>query len=184
MLTAVRADRRPRMPDHGLMLAIVLVFLAACSASDVQPADTVYIDGRVYTVNASNNWAEAVAVRDGKIVAVGSTEQISAFRGPGTTVSDLQGRMLMPGIHDMHIHTTEGGMKERFECGFGASLRIPEIIEKVADCAVATSSGEWIRGGGWATVSGWRLQQLQLPRHRDAGGAGEDAAVRELAVKR
>ena len=129
------------------------VLLAVCqtACSPQQAADAVYTNGRIYTVDDSNPWAEALAIRDGTILAVGPTEEIERFIGAQTEVVDLAGKMLMPGIHDMHIHPMEGGMKGRFECAFESSLGMAEILDVVRDCARESSKGEWIIGGQWPT---------------------------------
>lgn len=67
-------------------------------------ADLVFLNGRIYTVNASAPWAEAVAIRHGSFVAVGVNDEVADFIGPHTQVVDLAGRFAMPGIYDMHTH--------------------------------------------------------------------------------
>ncbi len=135
-----------------IALITLCLTITGCDTSIETPADAMYLNGRVYTVNENNDWADAIAVRNGKIVGVGTTEELSRYRGTETDVSDLQGRMLMPGIHDMHNHPVEAGMTERFECGFEATLTVPEILEVVRDCAAKLEPGEWIRGGQWPTA--------------------------------
>ncbi len=114
-------------------------------------ADQVYTNARVYTVDEANPWAEAVAVRDGIIMAVGSNAEIGALSGEGTESIDLEGRMLMPGIHDMHNHATDAGIREKFECSFPLTT-MEEALAVVAECAANTPPGEWISGGQWADV--------------------------------
>ena len=64
----------------------------------------VYTNGRIYTVNDAQPWAEAVAVRDGKYVVVGSADDVATVTGDSTDVIDLNGAFAMPGIGDTHIH--------------------------------------------------------------------------------
>jgi predicted amidohydrolase YtcJ len=68
------------------------------------PADTAYTNGKIYTVNDKSAWAEAVAIKDGRFVKVGSNSDVGAFIGKNTTVIDLAGKFAMPGIHDLHVH--------------------------------------------------------------------------------
>ena len=77
--------------------------VAAVTAPDIG-AETVYINGRIYTVNAKQPWAEAVAIKDGKFLRVGSNNEISRAIVETTEVVDLQGAFAMPGIGDSHIH--------------------------------------------------------------------------------
>jgi len=66
-------------------------------------ADTVYTNGKIYTVNEAQPWAEAVAIKDGKFLVVGSNADVEAVTGEGTEVVDLGGRMAMPGLIDVHL---------------------------------------------------------------------------------
>ncbi len=83
----------------GSLLCCALV---ACKARP--PADLVLVKGRIYTSNPAAPWAEAVAIRQGKILLAGTNGQVEKYRGAGTQVIDLGGRMAMPGIIDTHTH--------------------------------------------------------------------------------
>jgi len=131
------------------------------TASDA--AETIYTGGRVYTVDPANSWAEAIAVREGRILAVGSAADLERrHRGSATELIDLGERMVMPGIHDMHAHLAQAGTKERFECGFPFMLTLEQILAKVAECVAAAPAGEWLRGGQWAM----ELLDTATPPHR------------------
>jgi predicted amidohydrolase YtcJ len=67
-------------------------------------ADSTYVNGKIFTVNKEQPWAEAIAIKDGKILAVGSNEDIDVFTSGATNVSDLSGKFAMPGLIDAHIH--------------------------------------------------------------------------------
>src|SRR3712207_2818827 len=92
-----------------LSIAVVGATLAAPPALAASPADTVLRNGFVYTVDARNPTAAAVAIRDGRIVFVGSNRGVRAYVGARTKVIDLQGRMAMPGLVDGHAHPLGGG---------------------------------------------------------------------------
>ena len=79
------------------------------------PADLVLTGGTVYTVDAARSWAQAVAVRGGRIAAVGSDADMRAYVGPHTEVVSLRGRMVLPGFQDAHVHAASGGL-ERNQC--------------------------------------------------------------------
>ncbi|HLM33167.1 MAG TPA: hypothetical protein VK285_03795, partial [Gaiellaceae bacterium] len=74
--------------------------------------DLVLTRGRVYTIDAARSWFEAVAVRAGRITAVGSSAEVEALRGSETHVVDLCGRMLLPGFQDAHLHPPSGGLMQ------------------------------------------------------------------------
>ena len=83
----------------------VLTLLLACSQQPAgEVADSVYTNGKIYTVNADRPWAEAMAVKDGRFLAVGSNADIEAVTGEDTAVVDLGGKFVMPGINDLHHH--------------------------------------------------------------------------------
>ena len=81
------------------------------AAPPEKPADLLFTNGAVYTVDAARSWADSVAVRGGRIVYVGPPAGAKAFQGPGTRVVDLKGRMLLPAFHDAHVHPVSGGME-------------------------------------------------------------------------
>ena len=140
-------------------------------------ADIVLRNGRIYTVDTRRSWAAAVAVRNGRIVAVGSDAEVKALIGKTTTVVDLGGRMAMPGIVDAHNHILLGGQSELFEFRFPANADIPEIAERLRSFAEKTPAGKWIVGGQWGSHLGPRLDTaksfalLDAAESRARGGA-------------
>lgn len=113
------------------------------------PADLAFVNGAVHTVDAADTQGQAVAVRRGRIVAVGSNRQIREVGGPATETIDLAGRSLLPGFQDAHIHPGGGGL-DRLRCDLSqvhSSDRYLALIRAYAD----THPDEpWILGGGWA----------------------------------
>ena len=95
------------------MLILLGTLVASCSEDQstavetkakAQSADTVYTNGKIYTLNDKQPWAEAVAIKDGEFLVVGSSADVDAVTGDGTKVVDLQGQFAMPGAHDTHVH--------------------------------------------------------------------------------
>lgn len=121
------------------------LLLLSCSQND---ADQVYINGIVYTVDEANPKAEAVAVKDGLILAVGTTEEIQAFVGKNTEVIDLQGKTMTPGFIESHAHLMGIGYN-KLEIDLMYVQTYDELIEKVAEAAAKAKPGEWITGRGW-----------------------------------
>ncbi|MDZ7343016.1 MAG: amidohydrolase [candidate division KSB1 bacterium] len=123
----------------------------ACSAQrgpSPRAADLVLRNGVVYTMNAARAWAEAVAIRDGRIVYVGAESGIGSWIGPSTTVIDVQGKMVLPGFHDSHVHPVSGGI-ELGECNLNGLGTPQEIRDAVRRYAEQHPEVPWIRGGGW-----------------------------------
>lgn len=131
------------------------VFLSLCvsscgsDADKIQPADIVFRGGLIHTNSGTQPGAEALAVRDGIIEFVGSVAASAAFIGPDTDVVELNGRMLMPGIIDAHVHPLGGAVKELYQCNFPFSATPDEISMTVQECVKRQSGAEWIVGGQW-----------------------------------
>jgi len=111
-------------------------------------ADRIYVNARIYTVDDKNSWATAMAVRDGRIVAIGDDRTIEPYRGETTEVVDLGGRMVMPGIHDSHSHPVEAAMQMRLECRFREKT-LDATVARIEACVKQAKPGAWIRGGQW-----------------------------------
>jgi predicted amidohydrolase YtcJ len=123
-----------------------------CHAGNTEdPADLLLLDGRVYTLTADQPWAEAIAVRDGKILATGSGEEINSYRGEQTRVIDLDGKMVMPGIIDAHVHPAWGGIKEVFQCNFPFTATPDDIAGIISKCVAEQTDSQWIIGGQWTS---------------------------------
>ena len=114
-----------------------------------KPADEVYVNGRFYTVDAQRSWAEAVAISDGRFVYVGDHDGVQAYIGEETKVSDVAGKMVMPGLHDMHMHGVHGALGKLFHCKFPFTSSVEEIAEAVGAFAAANPHEAWVVGGAW-----------------------------------
>ena len=136
------------------LLLIVLHSVAAAQTTVSPPADTVFRGGAVYTVDAARSWAEAVAVRDGRIVYVGTEVGLTPWMGPQTRIVDLHGKMLLPGFHDAHVHLVGGGI-ELDECNLNNMTTLDQVLDAVREFAKRHPEKKWVRGGGWPlTLSG------------------------------
>ncbi len=117
--------------------------------NDGKPADLVLSGGDVYCVDAAGRWAQAVAVRGGRILAVGTDEQVREHVGPKTETIDLRGKMVLPGFQDAHAHPTGGGM-DRLRCDLSQAHSTDGYAELIGVYADANPEAPWIIGGGWA----------------------------------
>jgi predicted amidohydrolase YtcJ len=114
---------------------------------DLSP-DLILTDGRFYTLDAENTVAQAVAIKDGRFVAVGSNAEIEALAGQITRPISLRGSTAIPGMFDSHVHMMEAGAKL-------ATIRLDECASPeemaalVAERAARTPPGTWIIGQGW-----------------------------------
>jgi predicted amidohydrolase YtcJ len=130
------------------LIALIVFFLYSCSSGPENIADQVYINGIVYTVDETNPKSEAVAVKNGLILAVGTTEEIQAFVGKETEIIDLQGKTMTPGFIESHAHLMGIGYN-KLEIDLMYVQTYDELIEKVAEAAAKAEPGEWITGRGW-----------------------------------
>ena len=111
--------------------------------------DLAFVNGAVYTVDAARTRAQAVAVEDGRIVAVGGDDAIRELVGPRTEIVDLEGRMLLPGFQDAHVHPVSGGV-DRLQCDLHDLNTRVDYLRRVETYAQEHPDREWILGGGWS----------------------------------
>jgi hypothetical protein len=146
------------------------------AAAQSAPAERAYRHGTVFTADARHANAEALAIRDGRIVYVGPDAGLAAYLGPETQVVDLHGRFLMPGLIDGHMHPLEAGA-QLLKCNLNyASLTVPEFQRRVQACIDATSKDE---PDGWLEVVNW-FQETMKP----AGVKTSRATLDRLKTRR
>jgi predicted amidohydrolase YtcJ len=114
-------------------------------------ADRVLVNGRILTVDARDSVAEAVAIKSGRILAVGSNREIEALVGPETERIDLHGLTATPGLLDAHCHFAGGAFDRLYvlDLSYPTVENIGEAVAKVKDLTAATKPGDWVRGRGW-----------------------------------
>lgn len=131
----------------GSFLAILAVMIFSCGKNQM-PADMVILGGKIYTVTDEARIAEAVAVKENKIVFVGSEELARNFIGDKTSVIDLQGKIMTPGFIEGHGHMMGIGYGE-LNLNLTSVKSYDEIIERVKQAVSRAQPGQWIVGGGW-----------------------------------
>ena len=133
-------------------LSALLVVAASASALRAAPApEHVIVPDLILTgghVKTTDGWAEALAVRRGMVLAVGTVAGIGALRGAATRVIDLHGDTVLPGLHDAHVHPIDGGISE-LRCKIAQGSTLSATQESVRACAGRTPSAEWVIGGQW-----------------------------------
>lgn len=144
---------------------LVLLLLTSCdsgtSAERTEGADLVLHQGIIYTVNADQPWAEAVAIVDGALVFVGTNANAAAWINDNTEVIDLNGRLVLPGLHDVHAHPLEAGSPVAGTCVL--SDGDPEaMIAIIQACAPHQIGTDWVLG--WGHFIGDLLEADRSPR--------------------
>jgi hypothetical protein len=115
-------------------------------------ADLALRNGAIYTVDGSRSWAETIAIDDGRIVYVGNDAGAKDYIGPQTQVVDLEGRMVVPGMQDVHIHPISGGI-EANGCDLNAANSVEEYLAIIKKYADEHPDDPWIKGGGWSMAA-------------------------------
>ena len=146
-------------PITATLLALTTSLSAAAAAPSNAPAETIYINGSVYTVDPHDSVKEALAIRDGRITYVGTTAAAKGMAGPATHVIDLHGRMLMPGLVDGHMHPLEGGI-QLLKCNLNYErLTVAQFQARIQACLDKSKARE---PDQWLEVVNW-FQQDMLP---------------------
>jgi len=135
----------------ALMCAALILGVSACQPAEegVASAELLLRGGIIYTVSADLPGAEAIVVTGKDIVFVGSDEDAEAYIGPQTEVVELEGRLVLPGLVDAHLHPLGGAIKELYQCNFPFSADPDEIKQTIARCVAERPDAEWITGGQW-----------------------------------
>ena len=132
---------------NRLVLAMVIaaVALVPVLAFAAEP-EAVYFNGKIVTLDAAGSTAGAVAVQDGKILKVGSADEIKKLAGPSTRMVDLGGKTVVPGLIDAHCHPMEAMMmKETWvDCRYPETPSVKQALINIADWAKKTPKGNWI----------------------------------------
>jgi len=133
---------------RALALAVPLLMLAPNARSNV-PADLVLVHGTILTVDAQDSVAQALAVRGGKIVAIGTDQDILRLAGARTRRIDLHGRTATPGLIDSHAHIADGGVAELYHVRLSDVTTVAEAVRRVRAGIAHLKPGEWLEGDGW-----------------------------------
>jgi len=147
-----------------LVLAFhVLISINAQEMISPDPADLILKNGLIYTVDSTNTLTEAVAIRGGKFVFVGSNKDVNRYRGKQTRVVDLKGQFVLPGFNDNHVHFEAAAQFLEFNI-----MRVstqPEFINRVREVSARLAKGEWILGGYWGAYDQWAAGSAGGNRH-------------------
>ena len=145
----------------------------------VQSADLVITGGRIWTQDPGRPGAEALAVRGGALVAVGTTSEVEPFIGPRTAVHDVDGAMVLPGLVDGHVHLNLGGSQAAFELPLLPADDRETVLGKVRERAGSLEPDAWVVGGiiGSGTMGG--LADADALARLDEAGGGRPVLLRD-----
>ena len=188
------------MLNRGSIAVAALVLLASVVPAFAQAhkADVLFVHGRIYQAPRqddshldcaklrrkafaanglrceSHSYVAALAVKNGKVVAVGDTKTILRWKGRGTSVIDLQNRFVLPGFNDAHVHLASGGFL-KLNVDLVGTKSLVEMQQRIAKRAATTDPLAWIRGRGWDHLT-WASHKLPTRKDLDAV-TGEHPAI-------
>jgi predicted amidohydrolase YtcJ len=144
-----------RIFSHALIFLCCALF---ASGQSKPAADLIIHNARVWTVDSSRPEGEAVAVLGDRIVAVGSNQDVDSWRGPNTRLVDAEGKRLLPGFNDAHVHFVDGGSQlDKVELNDATSAR--EFARRIGERAAKMPKGQWLLGGDWDETK-WNPAEL------------------------
>ncbi|TDU34325.1 hypothetical protein BXY82_2992 [Gelidibacter sediminis] len=158
-----------------LALLIFAVTLASCkeeAKKDTVSADLIVTNAKVAVMNANRTTTEAIAVKDGKVLATGSNDEILKYKTDDTKVIDAKGRTLIPGLNDSHLHLTRGGRFYNAELRWDGVKTLKRALELLKEQAERTPEGQWVRViGGW---SPYQFEEQRFPTPEEINEATGD----------
>lgn len=127
-----------------------------CSSSESKKEDNnmkivatkIFKNATIYTVNAHQEWAQAIAIKGNEIIFVGSDKEVENYIGPQTIITDLKGKMMMPGFHDVHIHPIESGSQNTQFSLDTDELNAENFIDTIAQASYQNPNSKWLIGYG------------------------------------
>ena len=135
----------------------------------------ILLNGRFHTVDKSKPTATAVAIKDGKFLAVGDVEDVMRHRTPDSQVIDLNGRTVIPGLNDSHIHLIRGGLNYNLELRWEGVPSVADALRMLKEQALRTPNPQWVRVvGGWTE---FQFAEKRMPTLEEINAAAPDTPV-------
>ena len=185
-MTNRNAQVRARIPVTGILSIFWLLMVSAVAGAD---PDLIIHHGKIVTVDLKFSIAQAMSVKDGRVVTVGSNDGILATRGKTTVILDVAGKTILPGLIDSHVHPATAAMTE-FDHPIPEMESIPDVLEYVRARAAASGPGKWIEV---EQVFITRLKEQRYPTRAELDDAapmnpvifstGPDASLNSLSMR-
>lgn len=147
--------------------------LTLASVTVVADADLILRNGRIYTVDSDSGIVEALAVADGKVLAVGTNSEIDRLRDRDTTVIDLVGRFAMPGFNDAHVHLGNAALRT-LNVDLSGTTSLEDLKDRLRTALPGRSKGDWVYGRGW-DESKWA--DARIPHRADLDSVTTEHAL-------
>ncbi len=160
---------------QALAGAATTALLSSSESLAMSPKDLIIVNAKVTTLDKGNPVAEAVAIRDGKFLSVGSEQAVRAAAGPDATVIDAKGRRLIPGLIDSHIHVIRGGLNYNMELRWDGVPSLAEAMAMLKRQAENTPPPQWVRVVGGFTEH--QFAEKRLPTLDEINAAAPETPV-------
>jgi predicted amidohydrolase YtcJ len=141
------------------ILAASTISILGASHAQAQSPDTILLNGKIVTVDARSSVREGLAVRDGRIVALGTSAEMRKLAGPRSRVIDLQGRTVIPGLIDSHLHAIRAALSFSTEVNWIGVRTLKEALGRINEASHTMKPGAWLIVAG-----GWNVQQFKENR--------------------
>src|ERR1700674_4592540 len=141
------------------MKKIFIALLLFVTPAAAQVADTILVNGKILTVDSQFSTQEAIAIHEGKIQAVGKTADIRKLAGAKSRVIDLQGRTVIPGLIDSHMHAIRAALSFSTEVNWIGAASLAEAVGRIHEASQTMKPGAWLIVAG-----GWNVQQFKEKR--------------------
>lgn len=136
-----------------ILIIVAFTLMNACTTAQT-PADIAYFNGKIYTANKNDDFAQAIAIKDGNIIYIGTDEGIDDYIGDNTQFYDMDGQVMLPGIHDVHVHALEASANSWGECVLDDNELDPENhLDVLADCNLTVNSNGWLVASGHSLLT-------------------------------
>jgi predicted amidohydrolase YtcJ len=154
--------------------AIAASFLAVASQAQAQ-ADLILTNGKIATMTKEGQFVQALAVKDGKVLATGSNAQVLKLKRDSTQVIDAGGRTVIPGLNDSHLHVIREGLNYNMELRWDGVTSLKRALQMLKEQAARTPDGEWVKVvGGW---NEYQFEEKRLPTLEEINAAVPDKPV-------
>ncbi|MBF4519453.1 amidohydrolase [Flavobacterium sp. ANB] len=160
----------------SIFLVLLIILFISCQKEkkeiDAATADLIVTNGKIAIMDKSNTISEAIAVKKGKVLAFGTNEEILKLKGGQTKVIDANGRTIVPGLNDSHLHLTRGGRFYNAELRWDGVTSLKTALKMLKEQAARTPKGQWVRVvGGW---SPFQFEEKRFPTTEEINEATGD----------
>jgi predicted amidohydrolase YtcJ len=163
------------MTTQNKLIAGAIAALCLAAGSAQAQADLILTNGKIATMAREGEFVQAVAVKDGKVLATGSNAQILKLKRDATQVIDAGGRTVIPGLNDSHLHVIREGLNYNMELRWDGVTSLKRALEMLKEQAARTPDGEWVKVvGGW---NEYQFEEKRLPTLEEINAAVPDKPV-------